>query len=587
MAQNVRVAVRVRPFNARERALGSASVVETAPPGGISVAAAGGGSEPRSFGFDHVFGVDSTQDELAAAIGDPMVATALDGFNATIFAYGQTGSGKSWSMSGSAEQPGLIPRMVGALFRRVAAAKAAAADAAATDAAAAAAAADAVAAADALAAADAAVADAAATAEAAAGAGATPAPTETSSTAAAAAGAGAAPAPTGTSSTAAVSAAAAPPSAAAPDAAPRPPRQPAPAAAPPPPPPPQQPHFLVTVSYLELYNEVVKDLLNPSDKQLAIRQHPQLGVYVQDLAELVVAGEGDVLRLLEQGARVRHVAATAMNERSSRSHSVFTLRLEQRSVVASAGGTTTTTVSSRINLVDLAGSERAAKTGATGDVLRQGASINKSLSALGNCISALAEGGAGKHVPYRDSKLTRLLQDSLGGNALTVMLCAVSPADDNADETLGTLAYAARAKAIKNHAVRNEDVHEALVRQLREEVEALRRALAAAQGGDAAGGGGGGGASSTTATGAAMMMEETLANLERAKAASWEERERLSAAFEAERARNLANEQRIRVVMAGLKEDHLQLLARLRALVKARDVAARAYKRAKRAAAHT
>jgi hypothetical protein len=168
---------------------------------------------------------------------------------------------------------------------------------------------------------------------------------------------------------------------------------------------------------------------------------------------------------------------------------------------------------------DLAGSERASKTGASGDVLKQGAAINKSLSALGNVINALAEGGKG-HIPYRDSKLTRLLQHSLGGNSLTVMIATASPADDNFEETVSTLNYANRAKNIKNDAKRNEDVNEAMIRQLREEIEALRKALAAAQsGGTGAGAGAGGEGGLSDAQKA--MMEEMIANLERSKQQSW------------------------------------------------------------------
>lgn len=176
--------------------------------------------------------------------------------------------------------------------------------------------------------------------------------------------------------------------------------------------------FLVTVSYLEIYNEVIKDLLNPSDKQLKLREHAKTGVFVENLAELVVENEAAVTDLLEQGNKVRRVAATQMNERSSRSHSVFTIRLEQKTEEEVGTVTRQRMLSSKLNLVDLAGSERADKTGATGDRLREGAAINKSLSALANVINSLAEGKP--HIPYRDSKLTRLLQQSLGGNSHTV-----------------------------------------------------------------------------------------------------------------------------------------------------------------------
>jgi hypothetical protein len=173
--------------------------------------------------------------------------------------------------------------------------------------------------------------------------------------------------------------------------------------------------YLITVSFLEIYNEVIKDLLNPSDKVLKIREHPEMGIYVEHLAELVVRTPEDVARLLDEGNAVRQVAATQMNERSSRSHSCFTIKIGSKKIEMLPDGATTkeTRMNAKMNLVDLAGSERAAKTGATGDRLKEGAAINKSLSALGNVINMLADKNAklkAQHVPYRDSKLTRLLQ---------------------------------------------------------------------------------------------------------------------------------------------------------------------------------
>ncbi|KAH9119325.1 hypothetical protein AeMF1_007902, partial [Aphanomyces euteiches] len=168
--------------------------------------------------------------------------------------------------------------------------------------------------------------------------------------------------------------------------------------------------YLITVSFLEIYNEVIKDLLNPSDKVLKIREHPDMGIYVEHLAELVVREPADVTRLIEEGNKVRQVAATQMNERSSRSHSCFTIKIASKTVEQLKDMTRETMMNAKINLVDLAGSERAAKTGATGDRLKEGAAINKSLSALGNVINMLADRSKKGHVPYRDSKLTRLLQ---------------------------------------------------------------------------------------------------------------------------------------------------------------------------------
>ena len=168
-------------------------------------------------------------------------------------------------------------------------------------------------------------------------------------------------------------------------------------------------YICIQVTFLEIYNEILKDLLNPSDKTLKIRESPDIGIYVEDLCELVVNSYHDVMRLIDQGNTVRRVAATDMNETSSRSHSVFTLKIEQKTVTDMGGGMNREQfVRAKLNLVDLAGSERAAKTGAKGSTLKEGANINLSLMALGKVINALSEGGAAtKHIPYRDSKLTR------------------------------------------------------------------------------------------------------------------------------------------------------------------------------------
>lgn len=340
----------------------------------------------------------------------------------------------------------------------------------------------------------------------------------------------------------------------------------------------------VTVSYLEIYNEVLKDLLNPSDKMLKIREHPEMGIYVDSLCELVVNNSEDVSNLIEQGSKVRQVAATEMNARSSRSHSCFTIKIEQQWSETAGDVQKDMKLHSKINLVDLAGSERADKTKAQGDRLKEGAMINKSLSALGNVINALSEGGKG-HIPYRDSKLTRLLQESLGGNAVTVMLAAVSPADYNHDETLSTLQYAARAKKIKNEAKKNEDASERLIRELRDEIEELRRNLlkmndAPGIGGRRKGGGGGGGGdfddedeedeekAEMDADRAEAMekMEEQLANLEREKNGSWEEKERLSKLYEEERKANMANVDRVKEVMSTMKQENVELIKRLKGL---------------------
>ena len=204
--------------------------------------------------------------------------------------------------------------------------------------------------------------------------------------------------------------------------------------------------FLIRCSYLEIYNEEIKDLLGNPKSQLKceVKEDPGKGVFIKNLTDIVVESEQDMTNALERGLQSRHVAATQMNEQSSRSHSIFTIVVEMSSKDAHTGKDMLR--AGKLNLVDLAGSERQKKTGAEGALLKEGAKINLSLSALGNVISALSEGKPGKHVPYRDSKLTRLLQDSLGGNTKTLMVAAISPADYNYDETTSTLRYANRAK---------------------------------------------------------------------------------------------------------------------------------------------
>uniref|UniRef100_A0A8C6LWC5 Kinesin family member 13B n=1 Tax=Nothobranchius furzeri TaxID=105023 RepID=A0A8C6LWC5_NOTFU len=243
--------------------------------------------------------------------------------------------------------------------------------------------------------------------------------------------------------------------------------------------------FTVEVSFMEIYNEKVRDLLDPkgSRQALRVREHNVLGPYVDGLSRLAVTSYKDIESLMSEGNKSRTVAATNMNEESSRSHAVFNIILTHtlRDLKSGTSGEKV----SKLSLVDLAGSERAAKTGAAGDQLKEGSNINKSLSTLGLVISALADRGAGKNkskfVPYRDSVLTWLLKDSLGGNSRTAMVATISPAADNYDETLSTLRYADRAKSIVNHAVVNEDPNARIIRELREEVEKLREQLTEAE----------------------------------------------------------------------------------------------------------
>ncbi|XP_061910308.1 kinesin-like protein KIF1B isoform X17 [Entelurus aequoreus] len=240
--------------------------------------------------------------------------------------------------------------------------------------------------------------------------------------------------------------------------------------------------YSVEVSYMEIYCERVRDLLNPKNKgNLRVREHPLLGPYVEDLSKLAVTSYTDIADLMDAGNKARTVAATNMNETSSRSHAVFTIVFTQKKHDSETDLSTEKV--SKISLVDLAGSERADSTGATGTRLKEGANINKSLTTLGKVISALAEVSKKKKktdfIPYRDSVLTWLLRENLGGNSRTAMVAALSPADINYDETLSTLRYADRAKNIKCNAVINEDPNNKLVRDLKDEVARLKELLRA------------------------------------------------------------------------------------------------------------
>ncbi|KAL2344857.1 hypothetical protein Fmac_006142 [Flemingia macrophylla] len=232
-------------------------------------------------------------------------------------------------------------------------------------------------------------------------------------------------------------------------------------------------------SFLEIYNEQITDLLDPSSTNLLLREDAKKGVYVENLSEFEVQSVSDILRLLIQGSANRKVASTNMNRESSRSHSVFTCVIESTWEKDS----TTNYRFARLNLVDLAGSERQKTSGAEGERLKEAANINKSLSTLGHVIMILVDVANGKqrHIPYRDSRLTFLLQDSLGGNSKTMIIANVSPSICCAAETLNTLKFAQRAKLIQNNAVVNEDsTGDVLALQhqiqiLKEELSTLKR----------------------------------------------------------------------------------------------------------------
>nr|XP_023646271.1 kinesin-like protein KIF13A isoform X3 [Paramormyrops kingsleyae] len=380
----VKVAVRVRPMNRREIELNTKCVLEMEdnqtilhpPP---SNAKGENRKQTKVFAFDYCFwSMDESnvpkyagQEVVYQCLGEGILENAFQGYNACIFAYGQTGSGKSFSMMGSVDQPGLIPRLCCRLFERV-----------------------------------------------------SQNCSETLS-------------------------------------------------------------FKVEVSYMEIYNEKVRDLLDPKGgrQSLKVREHKVLGPYVDGLSQLAVTSFEDIESLMSEGNKSRTVAATNMNEESSRSHAVFSIIVTQTLYDLQSGNSGEKV--SKVSLVDLAGSERVSKTGAAGERLKEGSNINKSLTTLGCVISALADQSAGKgkpkFVPYRDSVLTWLLKDNLGGNSKTAMIATVSPAADNYEETLSTLRYADRAKRIVNHAVVNEDPNARIIRELREEVEKLKEQLSQAE----------------------------------------------------------------------------------------------------------
>ncbi|XP_008847541.1 kinesin-like protein KIF3A isoform X2 [Nannospalax galili] len=361
---NVKVVVRCRPLNEREKSMcyrQAVSVDEMR--GAITVHKTDSSNEPpKTFTFDTVFGPESKQLDVYNLTARPIIDSVLEGYNGTIFAYGQTGTGKTFTMEGVRAVPelrGIIPNSFAHIFGHIAKAEG-------------------------------------------------------------------------------------------------------------------DTRFLVRVSYLEIYNEEVRDLLGKDQTQrLEVKERPDVGVYIKDLSAYVVNNADDMDRIMTLGHKNRSVGATNMNEHSSRSHAIFTITIEcsEKGVDGNMH-----VRMGKLHLVDLAGSERQAKTGATGQRLKEATKINLSLSTLGNVISALVDGKS-THVPYRNSKLTRLLQDSLGGNSKTMMCANIGPADYNYDETISTLRYANRAKNIKNKARINEDPKDALLRQFQKEIEELKKKL--------------------------------------------------------------------------------------------------------------
>uniref|UniRef100_A0A8C8MDT8 Kinesin-like protein n=1 Tax=Oncorhynchus tshawytscha TaxID=74940 RepID=A0A8C8MDT8_ONCTS len=361
---NVKVVVRCRPLNQKERSMGHKQAVSVDENRGtITVNKLETTHEPpKTFTFDTVFGPDSKQLDVYNLTARPIIDSVLEGYNGTIFAYGQTGTGKTFTMEGVRAAPelrGIIPNSFAHVFGHIAKAEG-------------------------------------------------------------------------------------------------------------------DTRFLVRVSYLEIYNEEVRDLLGKDQMQrLEVKERPDVGVYIKDLSGYVVNNADDMDRIMTMGHKNRSVGSTNMNEHSSRSHAIFTITIEcsEKGVDGDQH-----VRMGKLHLVDLAGSERQGKTGATGQRLKEATKINLSLSTLGNVISALVDGKS-THVPYRNSKLTRLLQDSLGGNSKTMMCANIGPADYNYDETISTLRYANRAKNIKNKARINEDPKDALLRQFQKEIEDLKKKL--------------------------------------------------------------------------------------------------------------
>lgn len=234
--------------------------------------------------------------------------------------------------------------------------------------------------------------------------------------------------------------------------------------------------FLVRVSYFEIYNEEIRDLLSKNkDQCLEVKERPDVGVYVKDLSVYIANNADDMENIMSLGNKNRSVGATAMNETSSRSHAIFSIIIETSSY-SFENAKTQHVKMGRLHLVDLAGSERQSKTGASGQRLKEASKINLSLSTLGNVISALVDGKC-THIPYRNSKLTRILQDSLGGNSKTVMCATVGPASYNYEETISTLRYASRVKNICNKARVNQDPKDALLIKYQKEILELKKKL--------------------------------------------------------------------------------------------------------------
>uniref|UniRef100_A0A5F8GEU8 Centromere-associated protein E n=1 Tax=Monodelphis domestica TaxID=13616 RepID=A0A5F8GEU8_MONDO len=353
----VTVCVRVRPLISREQALGDATQLHWKTEDRLISQIDG----TRSFSFDRVFHSNETTEKVFEEIAVPIIRSAIQGYNGTIFAYGQTASGKTYTMMGSGDSLGVIPKAIHDIFQKI---------------------------------------------------------------------------------------------------------QEIP-----------EREFLLRVSYMEIYNETITDLLCDTRKMkpLEIREDFNRNVYVADLTEEVVSTPELALQWIKKGERNRHYGKTKMNQRSSRSHTIFRMILESREK-GDPSNCDGAVMVSHLNLVDLAGSERASQTGSEGLRLKEGCNINRSLFILGQVIKKLSDGQAGGFINYRDSKLTRILQNSLGGNAKTLIICTITPV--SLEETLSTLQFASTAKYMKNTPHVNEVLDdEALLKRYRKEIIDLKKQL--------------------------------------------------------------------------------------------------------------
>ena len=369
-ADCVRVAVRVRPLNNREKSIATnARFSWKIDESSITQCDNGKLLASNSYSFDTVFMQESTNEQIFVKLAQPVVTSAVQGMNGVIFAYGQTAAGKTYTMLGTESDPGVTRRAIAAVFEAVA-------------------------------------------------------------------------------------------------------RE-------------QKRQFLLRASYIEIYNEAIRDLLLPSNDNLKIHEDVFNKRVFVDSREEVVTSVDEVMGIIEAGEQARAVGVTNMNDRSSRSHTIFTLKIESREMEDTPENDTlaiqnngVAVRASTLSLVDLAGSERASFTKAQGMRLVEGGHINKSLLTLGTVINKLSSGVTQMHIPYRDSKLTRLLQPALGGNARTCIICAVTPAVLHMDETISTLKFASRAKKVTNLAKTNEFLDDrAKLRKAEKQIALLKSEL--------------------------------------------------------------------------------------------------------------